>query len=218
MFRKLAVMMAMAMVIAIAGIAYNRGIAAADEPVPPPPISEDELADFRESVYENGGDGEALLVVGSDGSAAGAASATASNITVNPWGCRIRAERPHQAHGNPGRGHIRGKATIICSTLPPAGHVATISQELSRWAGSTHTIMAVNYSVCPSGQGDPDCFSNRLDDGALMRGYVTTPRHCQIGKRYNWVHIAVATLTVEGVTYSGLDGDNATIRCRDMRN
>ena len=106
----------------------------------------------------------------------------------------------------------------VFATLPPAGHVATISQELSRCAGSTHTIMAVNYSVCPSGQGDPDCFSNRLNRGALMRGYVTTPRHCQIGKRYNWVHIAVATLTVEGVTYSGLDGDNARIRCRDMRN
>ncbi len=86
MFRKLAVMMALALVIAIAGVAYNGGIAAADEPVPTPTISEDELADFRESVYENGGDGEALLVVGSDGSAAGAASATASNITVNPWG------------------------------------------------------------------------------------------------------------------------------------
>jgi len=216
MLRKLAVMMALAMVIAIAGIAYNGGIAAADEPVPTPTIPEDELADFRESVSENGGDGEALLVVDSDGSAAGATSATASNIGVNPWGCRIRAERPHQAHYEPNPGHIRGKATIICSTLPPAGHVATIAQELSRWAGSTHTIMAVNYSVCPSGQGGATCYPNRLRDRALMRGYVTTPRHCQIGKRYNWVHIAVATLTVEGVTYSGLDGDNARITCDDL--
>ncbi len=218
MVRNLVAMLAMAIIIAMAGLAYDAGSAAADEPVPPFNTPEDELADFRESVYENGGDGEVMLVVDPDGSAAGAASATASNITVNPWGCRIRAERPHQASGQPKRGHIRGKATITCRTLPPAGHVATISQELSRWAGSTHTIMAVNYSVCPSGQGDPDCFSNRLRSRALMRGYVTTPRHCVVGKRYNWVHIAVATLTVEGVTYSGLDGDNATIKCKNMGN
>ncbi len=215
MFRRLVVMLVMAMVIAMAGVAYNGGIAAADEPVPPP-IPEDELADFRESVSENGSDGEVMLVVDSDGTAAGAAGATASNITVNPWGCRIRAERPHQAREDPDPGHIRGKATITCRTLPPAGHVATVSQELSRWAGSTHTIMAVNYSVCPSGQGDPDCYPNRLRKKALMRGYVTTPRHCQIGRTYNWVQIAVATLTVEGVTYSGLDGDNARIRCEDL--
>ncbi len=216
MFRRLGVMMALAMVIAIAGVAYNGGIAAADEPVPPPPIPEDELADFRESVNENGSEGEVSLVVDPDGSAAGAASAIASNITVNPWGCKIRAERPHQARGRPKRGHIRGKATIICSTLPPAGHVATIAHELSRFEGSDYRIMAVNYSVCPSGQGGATCYPNRLRDRALMRGYVTSPRHCEIGKRYVWVNIAVANLTVEGVTYSGIDGDNATIRCEDL--
>ncbi|MCY3543950.1 MAG: hypothetical protein OXH22_07905 [Chloroflexi bacterium] len=41
MLRKLAVMMALAMVIAIAGVAYNGGIAAADEPVPPFSTPED---------------------------------------------------------------------------------------------------------------------------------------------------------------------------------
>ena len=217
MFRKLAVMMVMAMVMAMAGVAYNGGIAAADEPVPPSTIPEDELTDFRESVYENGGEGDGFLFVDSDDSAAGATSASiAAQITPNPWGCNIRAERPHQAHRSPKRGHIRGKATITCKTLPPADHVATIAQELSRFEGSDHRIMAVNYSVCPSGQGDPECYSSRLYRGALMQGFVTTPRHCEIGKRYVWVHIAVATLTVDGVIYSGLSCDNATIRCRDM--
>ena len=183
-----------------------------------PASVEDELADFRESVYENGSEGEVSLFVDSDDIAAGATSASsvAQNITPNPCGCRIRAERPQQAHGNPKRGHIRGKATITCRSLPPSGHVATIAQELSRFEGSDYRIMAVNYSVCPSGQGGATCYPNRLRDRALMRRYVTSPRHCEIGKRYVWVNIAVANLTVEGVTYSGIDGDNARIRCEDL--
>ena len=199
----------MAMVIAVAGVAYNGGIAVADEPVPPPTISEDELADIRQFIYDNGSFGDGALLGGSGGSVAGTGS-VAANIQVNPWGCRIKSDHPHEPHDDPGPGNIRGKAAINCSIAPPTGHLATISQELSRWDGDEGTIEAVNYSVCPSGQGDPDCYPN-LKDRVLMRGYVVTD--CEIGRTYIWVQIAEATLTVEGVIYSGIHGVGKRVKC-----
>ena len=41
MFRRLVTILVMAMVIAVAGVAYDAGSAAADEPVPPPTTPED---------------------------------------------------------------------------------------------------------------------------------------------------------------------------------
>ena len=206
MFRRLVAILVMAMV----GVVYDAGIAAADEPVPPPTTPEDELADARQFIYDNGSFGDGALLGGS-GSSASSAGSVAANIQVNPWGCRIKADHPHEPHDDPGSGNIRGKAAITCSSLPPTGHVTTILQELSRWDGDEGTIEAVNYSVCPSGQGDPDCYGNKLKDRVLMRGYVVTS--CEVGKTYIWVHIAEATLTVEGVTYSGLHGVGKRVEC-----
>lgn len=87
MFRRLVVMLVMAMVIAMAGVAYDGGIASADEPVPPFNTPEGELEDIRQSALDNGSYGEGVLFVDSGGSAAGAtgASSVAQGGTPNPW-------------------------------------------------------------------------------------------------------------------------------------
>ncbi len=220
MFKRLMAVMLMAVL--IVAVASVGGVARADEPTPVPANTpEGDLADARQQTYENGsygggpdGNSDGLMYMVSDTSAAETAddAGTAMNIQPNPWGCRIRADNPHEPHDSPGPGNIRGKAAINCTTLPPS-HVATIWQELSRWEGSDYAIQEVNYSVCPSGQGDPDCYPTRLRNGVLMRGYVVTS--CEIGTTYVWVQLAEATLTVEGVTYSGLSGNSETVECTE---
>ena len=72
--------------------------------------------------------------------------------------------------------------------------------------------MAVNYSVCPAGTGipEPECF-NSLDDDVLMRAFVNVA--CEIGETYRWVHLAEATLTVEGITYSSYGARAKNVKC-----
>ena len=211
MLRRLVVMLVMAMVIAIAGVSYDAGSAAADEPVPPPTTPEDELADFRQFIYDNGDQEEGFLFVGSGDSLAGAAAATAANIEPNPWGCKIHADHPHESSDDPGPGHIQGKGRITCTTTPPP-NVASIWQELSRWEGSEVVIMATNNSVCPSRLGDPrpECFPN-LKKKLLMRAFVNVA--CEIGTTYRWVHLAEGVMVVNGVRYSGLAGSVRTEEC-----
>ena len=214
MVRKLAVMMALAMVIAIAGVAYGAGSAAADEPVPPFTTPEDDLEDIRQFAFDNGSYDDGPLYVDSDGSGAGATgtSSVAQSITLNPWGCAIEAHSPHESSRDPGLGYVQAKATIECDTDPPAGYVATILQDLSRWEGSESVIMAVNYSVCPARTGIPipKCFSGR-NDGKIMEAYVNVA--CEIGETYRWVHLAEATLTVEGIIYSGVSARARNVPC-----
>lgn len=206
-------MAVMLMALLIAAVASAGGVAEADEPTPPANTPEDELADARQFIYDNGSYGDGLLFVASGDSAAGAGGVSASNIEPNPWGCRIRVHNPHQPHDPPGPGHVRGKATIECSITPPAGHVAVIWQELSRWEGSNSTIEEDNTSVCPTGDGNPDCYP-RLNGRVLMRGYVVTP--CEVGQTYVWVQLGEATLTVEGVAYTGFTGNGARVRCTNQ--
>ena len=213
MTRRLVAMLVFAMAIAIAGVAYNGGIAAADEPVPPFSTPEDELEDIRQFALDNGSYGGGVLFVDSGGSAAGVAGASSTAMnTPNPWGCAIRVHSPHESSIDPGPGHVQGKADIECVTPPPAGYVATILQDLSRWEGSENVIMAVNYSVCPAGTGipEPECHNN-LDGDLLMRAFVNVA--CEIGETYRWVHLAEATLTVEGITYSSYGARARNVSC-----
>lgn len=173
----------------------------------------EELAEIRQSTYDNGsyGDGYLLAASGADVAEAGDASGMSRNIQPNPWGCRIYADHPHESGDNPGPGHIQGKGRITCTTTPPP-NVANIWQELSRWEGSDSVIMATNNSLCPARVGNPrpECYPN-LYKKLLMRAFVNIA--CEVGKTYRWVHIAEGVMIVEGVRYSGLAGSVRTEKC-----
>lgn len=210
MFKRLMAVLLMAVL--IVAVASVGGVAEADEPTPVPPSTpEDELADFRQFIYDNGSHGDGFLFVASGGNAAGTAGGVAANIEPNPWGCKIWADHPHESHDNPGPGHIQGKARITCVTAPPQ-NVATIWQELTRFEGSDDVIMATNNSLCPARSGNPrpECYPN-LKRRLLMRAFVNVA--CEVGTTYRWVHIAEGVMIVEGVRYSGLAGSARSEEC-----
>ena len=77
--------------------------------------------------------------------------------------------------------------------------------------GANFTIEAVKTSICPAGTGGPVCHPT-LDDGVLMQAYINAP--CEIGTTKRYVHMAYATMTVDGIIYaSRLDGRRADVNC-----
>ena len=213
--RLMAVMLMVALIAAVVSVG---GIAEADEPTPPGNVPEDDLAHARQFTYDNGsyggkvdGNGDGLLFTASEPSVPGAGSASGmyQNIKPNPWGCRIRAEDPHESHRKPGPGHIQAKATINCTIAPPP-YTAIVTQDLSRVKGSSIVIEKVKTSSCPSGTGEPECYPN-LNKRALMRAYINIT--CEVGATYRWVHLADARMYVNGVLYSGLSGKARNEKC-----
>ena len=181
---------------------------------------DDDLAHARQFTHDNGyygggtdGNGDGLLYMISDASAPGTEvkSGMAMDIEPNPWGCHIRADDPHESDKKPGPGNIQAKAAIECSVAPP-DNIATIWQELSKWDGSDFSIEAENESICPSrvGKPRPHCYPT-LRHSEIMRAYVNTA--CTIGATDRWVELAEATMTVDGIIYSGLSGSVADVYC-----
>ena len=172
---------------------------------------EDDIGRARHAVYVDGHveDSAGLMFAVSSGGATGASAVQATG-QINPWGCNFHRDNPHESTFDPGPGYAQAKARIECSQAPPP-HVATIWQELSKWEGANFTIEAVKTSICPAGTGGPACHPT-LDDGVLMQAYINAP--CEIGATKRYVHMAYATMTVDGITYaSRLDGRRADVNC-----
>ena len=203
------IVLSLVVLIAIAGAvaAVPLGGGSGDQSEDAPSPGDYDIDRTRHAVSVDGHvvDADGLMVT--EGTNANAAIGTSS--VANPWGCVIRAHHPHESTIDPGAGYVQAKATIECSTTPPA-HTANIWQELSKWEGSNFTIEAVKTSYCPSGVGDPDCYPT-LNGGVLMRGYINAP--CEIGTTRRYVHLALGQLTVDGVTYSGLTGSGRDVDC-----
>ena len=150
-----------------------------------------------------------MVVVSSDQTAYASGSAIQSGGKPNPWGCRLEVDSPHESRDDPGPGYVQGKARIECNIAPPT-HTASIWQELSKWEGSEFTIEQTKTSYCPSEVGGPKCYPT-LQRRVLMRAYINAP--CEVGTRKRYVHLALAELTVDGVTYSRLRGRANNVKC-----
>ena len=82
---------------------------------------------------------------------------TYQEIPGNPYGCDGISHYPHESTVDPGRGWIQAKADITCDIAPPLGSEWRMIQILYRSSYLGWVQIAVKYSECPIGTGNPDC-------------------------------------------------------------
>jgi hypothetical protein len=145
---------------------------------------------------------------GSDREAASTDSNQACKVNgkVNPWGCELRVDYPHESTSNPGAGNINVKAHTNCDSSPPGNAVVTVTQNVwrARWYGWSHE--KEKESQCPDpleGQRyHPDC-------NWYPRPYMTAYMNweCDNGKvtYFRYKTEASAELTVGNQTYYAYD-------------
>ena len=128
-----------------------------------------------------------------------------AQVGSNPWGCMAKSHYPHESTDTPGQGWINAKSDIEC-TVAPGAHNWEMIQILRRSSYYGWVQIAVTYSQCPSGIGDPDCSATMMRaythwqcfSGTTTYDYkLSTPHEMQVGDD---TYTAYTTVTARDVT------------------